>query len=558
VAAFPPTLENGQYFSFSASGEAMNSFLASMTVRQRLSAGFALILLILAGLAVTGLIEVARVDQALDENARKSSRIQRYAINFRGSAHDRAIAIRDVAASTTPEELRREIAEIDRLTAFYAESAAPLDRMIAEGRGIEPQVASLTAAIKEVEAKTLPLISKVIELRSAGQREEAQQIVWRDLKPLFVEWLKRINALIDFEEKLIQERLHLAQSIAARFSAVMITLTVIAVLLGALAAWLIGRSIQRALGAEPWEVKAVADAVRNGDLVRDIDTRNADHASVIVAMKAMRDSLVAVVGGVRASAQQVATSAAEIDRGNQDLSGRTESQASALEETAASMEELGSTVRQNADNARQANQLAQNASAVAVRGGEVVAQVVDTMKGINDSSRKIADIISVIDGIAFQTNILALNAAVEAARAGEQGRGFAVVASEVRSLAGRSAEAAREIKTLISASVERVEQGSALVDQAGATMNEVVASIRRVTDIMGEISSASMEQSQGVAQVGEAVSNMDQTTQQNAALVEEMAAAASSLKDQAQELVQAVAVFKLAQHRSGLPALSMG
>jgi methyl-accepting chemotaxis protein len=236
---------------------------------------------------------------------------------------------------------------------------------------------------------------------------------------------------------------------------------------------------------------------------------------------------------------------AEIAQGNNDLSRRTEEQASALEETAASMEQLSATVKQNADNAKQANQLAMGASTVAVKGGEVVSQVVTTMKGINDSSKKIADIISVIDGIAFQTNILALNAAVEAARAGEQGRGFAVVASEVRSLAGRSADAAKEIKGLITASVERVEQGTALVDEAGATMTEVVTSIRRVTDIMGEISAASSEQSAGVAQVGEAITLMDQATQQNAALVEESAAAAESLKQQAQQLVQAVQVFEL-------------
>lgn len=262
----------------------------------------------------------------------------------------------------------------------------------------------------------------------------------------------------------------------------------------------------------------------------------------------MQSSLVKVVSSVRQGSESVATASAEIAHGNHDLSSRTESQASALEQTAASMEELGAAVKQNAESARTANQLAQSASTVAIQGGEVVGRVVETMKGINESSRKIFDIISVIDGIAFQTNILALNAAVEAARAGEQGRGFAVVASEVRSLAGRSAEAAKEIKSLIGASVERVEQGSALVDQAGKTMTEVVASIRRVTDIMGEISAASNEQAMGVAQVGEAVTHMDQATQQNAALVEEMAAAASSLKSQAEDLVQTVAVFELGNH----------
>ncbi len=290
----------------------------------------------------------------------------------------------------------------------------------------------------------------------------------------------------------------------------------------------------------------LADQVAHGRLNNSISVNGKDEiAALLQSLKEMQENLRRLVTNVRQGSEGVATASAEIAQGNNDLSARTEQQASALEETAASMEELGSTVKQNADSARQANQLAQSASSVAVQGGIVVDQVVETMKGINESSRKIADIISVIDGIAFQTNILALNAAVEAARAGEQGRGFAVVASEVRSLAGRSAEAAKEIKSLIGASVERVEHGSALVDQAGSTMKEVVDSIKRVTDIMGEISAASGEQSQGVQQVGEAVAQMDQATQQNAALVEQMAAAASSLKSQAQDLVTVVSEFKV-------------
>ena len=290
----------------------------------------------------------------------------------------------------------------------------------------------------------------------------------------------------------------------------------------------------------------VARAVADGNLGITVPVLGTNElGQLMTALSDMRTHLEQVVSSVMIGSESVATASAEIAQGNNDLSNRTEQQASAREQTAASMEELGSTVSQNADNARQANQLAQNASVVAIRGGEVVGQVVHTMRDINASSRKIADIIGVIDGIAFQTNILALNAAVEAARAGEQGRGFAVVASEVRSLAGRSAEAAKEIKALISASVGRVEQGTALVDQAGSTMTEVVNAIKRVTDIMGEISSASSEQALGVSEVGEAVGQMDQVTQQNAALVEQMAAAASSLKSQAQDLLATVAVFQL-------------
>lgn len=311
--------------------------------------------------------------------------------------------------------------------------------------------------------------------------------------------------------------------------------------------WLIRQGVLGPLN----EAVQLARRIAKGDLQGDVVARTTDEIGLLMTSLAeMQGNLAQMVANVRHSAESLQTSSAEIAQGNHDLSSRTEGQASALEQTSASMEELGSAFKQNSDSARQVNQLAMNASTVAVQGGEVVAQVVDTMKGINDASRKISEIIGVIDGIAFQTNILALNAAVEAARAGEQGRGFAVVASEVRSLAGRSADAAKEIKNLINASVERVEQGTVLVDQAGTTMTEVVTSIRRVTDLVSEISSASSEQSAGVSQVGEAVAQMDKATQQNAALVEEMAAAASSLKSQAEELVQTVAVFNLGAHQS--------
>jgi len=318
------------------------------------------------------------------------------------------------------------------------------------------------------------------------------------------------------------------------------------IFLGVLFAVLFGAALIRGMSRALQLAAAAADAAAEGDLSHVVTVEGQDEIShVLSSFATMQTNLIGVVSKVRQGADGVATASAQIAAGNHDLSARTESQASALEQTAASMEQLSATVKQNADSARLANQFARDASTVAEQGGEVVTEVVATMRGINDASHKIADIISVIDGIAFQTNILALNAAVEAARAGEQGRGFAVVASEVRALAGRSASAAKEIKALIDTSVARVAQGSVLVDKAGVTMTEVVSAIKRVTDLMGEISAASHEQSLGVSQVGEAVTQMDQVTQQNAALVEEMAAAASSLTEQAQELVASMAVFKL-------------
>jgi len=309
--------------------------------------------------------------------------------------------------------------------------------------------------------------------------------------------------------------------------------------------YLVARSIIRQLGTEPGTAAHLATSVAQGDLTVAITLKDGDTTSLMAQLKRMQDSLVAMVSSVHQSSENVASASEQIAQGNTDLSSRTEEQASALEETAASMEQLNSAVKQNAESARRANELALSASTVALQGGAVVAEVVHTMKSINESSVQIADIVGVIDSIAFQTNILALNAAVEAARAGEQGRGFAVVATEVRNLAGRAAAAAREIKDLIGASVARVETGTALVDRAGQTMGQVVESIRRVTDIMGEISAASGEQSMGVDQINEAVTQMDQTTQQNAALVEEMAAAASSLSHQAHGLVETIAQFKL-------------
>ncbi|CAM5789467.1 methyl-accepting chemotaxis protein [Rhizobacter fulvus] len=336
-----------------------------------------------------------------------------------------------------------------------------------------------------------------------------------------------------------------ATTIYARARLLVIGLLAGALAVGVLLSWLITRHLLRQLGGEPAVASELARRVADGDLTAQVTIRAGDTDSLMARLQTMQRNLAGAVAEVRRGSENVATASAQIAQGNHDLSSRTEQQASALQETAATMDQLAATVRNNAENAQQASQLAQGASAVAVKGGAVVGEVVTTMKGINDSSRRIADIIGVIDGISFQTNILALNAAVEAARAGEQGRGFAVVAGEVRSLAQRSAEAAKEIKGLINASVQRVADGTTLVDQAGQTMTEIVGSIKRVTDIVAEISAASSEQSSGVAQVGQAVSQMDQATQQNAAMVEQSAAAAQSMTQQAQQLVRAVAVFKL-------------
>jgi methyl-accepting chemotaxis protein len=438
-------------------------------------------------------------------------------------------------------------------------SATPEDKVRLEALGGGIRV-SMQAARKAIDLATAAnpalaaalgdALTKAVGATDEGLRLVDEKIIRAEaLNHPPAEYFAATTKIIDVQFGLITVafealRKQLDDTVAAAQRELLIGVASIA-LMTALAAWIMFVITTTTTSSVSLALR-LAKGVAAGDLSQQIVARGNDEMGHLLhALATMQSSLSSVVTAVRRDSEGVAAASAEIAQGNNDMSARTESQASALEQTAASMEELSGTVRQNADSARTANQLALSASSVAIKGGEVVAQVVDTMKGINESSHKISDIIQVIDGIAFQTNILALNAAVEAARAGEQGRGFAVVASEVRSLAGRSADAAKEIKILINASVERVEQGTVLVDQAGITMNEVVTSIRRVTDIMGEISAASNEQALGVAQVGEAVKQMDEVTQQNAALVEEMAAAASSLKNQASDLVETVSVFRL-------------
>ena len=403
----------------------------------------------------------------------------------------------------------------------------------------------------------IPLQTKVVSLASTDQAAAIAAIsqeetpVWRQIR-------ERLMAM----NKAKSEQVEQTKADMAAFSQRMLTITLVLLVValiaaGAIVFWLV-RYIMKQLGGEPAYAVEIARAISDGDFSRSTALEQGDTSSLLFAINAMRENLTGTVGDIRHATETITVATREIATGNADLSSRTEEQASSLEETASSMEELTSTVRQNAENARQANQLVVSTADVAVKGGQVVGQVVDTMASIKESSKKIADIIGVIDGIAFQTNILALNAAVEAARAGEQGRGFAVVASEVRNLAQRSAGAAKEIKALIEDSVGKVDAGGRLVDEAGKTMDEIVGSVKRVTDIMGEIAAASQEQSAGIEQVNQAVGQMDEMTQQNAALVEQAAAAAESLQDQAAKLAEAVSVFRLdgvSGQRAALPVL---
>ena len=486
-------------------------------------------------------------------------------------AASQAFVAKDVVADILPPpmyliELRLVLSQAVEGSITSAEARKQSDRLVADYRarvdhwtsnppfGLEKQLLGPqhTAAKAFLAAAEADIIGPVV----AGNLELARRNL-TSVNALYLTHRSAVDSTVQAGNQFAGATMAEFEANHARSGTIALLVTGAGIALVLLFYRLVLRSIQGPVQG----CTALAQQIATGDLEirrRDGPRRSDSIGELEQALADMQDTLVDVVGKVRQNAEGVAQASAEIAQGNNDLSSRTEQQASALEQTAAAMEQLSGTVRQNAENARQGNEMARKASEVATMGGEVVGQVVGTMRGINEASRKIADIIGVIDSIAFQTNILALNAAVEAARAGEQGRGFAVVATEVRSLAGRAAQAAKEIKVLIADSVLRVEQGTTLVDQAGVTMAEVVGAIRQVSDIMGSISVASSEQSTGVAQVGEAVTQMDQATQQNAALVEQSAAAAESLRSQALELVQAVAVFKLAAHGSAAPAVAAG
>ncbi|WP_304622784.1 methyl-accepting chemotaxis protein [Roseateles caseinilyticus] len=514
-----------------------------MKLSQKLTGAFVSLVLLTLIVGGVGIYNMARINANTEEIATSWLPSVKVLGDMRATANQLRRGEADHLMSSTDAERGAAETRIANAKASLAKLEASYQPLITS-----PQERALYEDYRKAADAYLAVQDRLLRSSQAGEAQAtASRALFRgESRQAFNGVVDQLGKLVDLNDR---GSVGAASAAASSYGAsrwTMVGLLLVAMVMAAALTLALLRDVLGTLGGEPAEARRLAQAVAQGHLDSEIVVRNGDTTSLMAAIHAMQSGLAQVVGVVRAGAESVASASSQIAQGNHDLSQRTEEQASALQRTAASMEELGSTVQQNADNARQANQLAQNASQVASDGGSVVSQVVDTMKGIHESSRRIADIIGVIDGIAFQTNILALNAAVEAARAGEQGRGFAVVAGEVRNLAGRAAEAAREIKSLITASVERVEQGTALVDRAGSTMTEVVGSIRRVTDIVGEISAASTEQNSGVAQIGQAVSQMDQTTQQNAALVEEMAAAATSLNLQAQQLVEAVAVFKLA------------
>jgi len=511
---------------------------ANLKIGTRLGLCFAIVFALMAMLVAVGSQRLSSIGELsstiIDKDWVKADAAATVAGTTRANAALvlQLLLVSDAAQSA---ELRRQV---DRNKAIISDALATLDKLVYRPAGRE-----LLAQVGKERAAYVQSFSGVLQLLADGQREQATQRAMNETMPRLAALQATVEKLTALQGSIVADNgAEIKRHIGAAH-AMMLALGLSALVLGAACAWWVTRSITLPINY----ALQVARAVAAGDLTSQIKAASKDEAGQLLhALREMNEALSQIVGQVRHGTVAIATASGEIATGNMDLSARTESQASALEETASSMEELTSTVRANADNAREADQLASTASSVARRGGEVVSQVVTTMGSINDSSRKVVDIISVIDGIAFQTNILALNAAVEAARAGEQGRGFAVVASEVRNLAARSASAAREIKELISSSVEQVDAGARLVAQAGATMDEVVSSVQRVTAIVAEISLATREQTNGIEQMNTAIMQMDQTTQQNAALVEQAAAAASAMNEQAAGLEQLVSQFRLA------------
>lgn len=510
--------------------------ISNWKIGTRLGVGFSLVLILLVAVAMVGIQGLNRSNHAVhhivDVNLKKMELIQEMETEIHIVARvTRTIGLLSDSAEANKQHEKIDAARLKFNASYEALSKFPIDDA---GKAFMAKIKEEVAAAREANDR-FGVLAKT-------NKEEAIVFLLKEAIPLTSQLQTTLEEFIDLQKMKSQQDEKMADEAFQNARVLMFGLAACALALGGVIAWFCTRSITRPMT----EAVAIAQMVAGGDLSRHIEVCSTDETGQLLqALKEMNASLIAIVGKVRSGTEMIATASGQIASGNSDLSSRTEQQASALEETAASMEELTSTVKQNADNARHANQFAISASDTAVKGGNVVAEVVQTMGAINASSKKIVDIIGVIDGIAFQTNILALNAAVEAARAGEQGRGFAVVAGEVRNLAQRSAAAAKEIKVLISDSVVQVDLGARLVDNAGSTMQEIVQSIKGVADLMGEITAATQEQTAGIEQINQAIMQMDEVTQKNAALVEEAAAASSSLQDQTTSLVETVSVFKV-------------
>lgn len=523
---------------------APKSWFSETNISTRLTFAFSTLLALLVLLTAIGIYQVNQIDRGLTSINDVNGAKQRFAVDMRGSVHDRAIALRDIVMTTDANRLTTLNEEMRRLAANYDTAIESMQRVMGE-TDTTPQEQSILSTINNQSETTQALTQQVLDANTANALSRAQTLTLEQAGPAYAEWLNRINQFINLQEQINNASTAAARSTASGFQLQMLGLTLFAVLIGGAIAIFLTRQLLRELGAEPRQVKVFAEAIGRGELTTQPYLKKGDTSSIMASQVAMSKQLQAIVAQVRSSAEAVASNSEQIAEGNNDLSSRTEEQASALAETASAMEQLNSTVKLNADNSQQASQEAASASKTAIQGGEAVHQVVATMNDLNKSSQEIAGIISTIDAIAFQTNILALNASVEAARAGEHGRGFAVVAEEVRKLAQRSADAAREINDLISNNLERVNHGNARAEEASKSTEDIVAAIERVTKIMQEISHASAEQSTGVQEVGQAITEMDQVTQQNAALVEESANAANHLRQNAHQLLHAMSVFKL-------------
>jgi len=524
----------------------MNLKLERLTIAARLRMGFALMVFMLGIVSVLGITRMAQNQHRMDEITTGNNVKSKLAITMRETVYERMVALRNMALVGSRAEMEPEIARIAAEKKKYADARDQLERMFTAEKGTAADEASLLARIKEFDNKALPLMEQAAAMAIAAQADQVYNVLIRELLPVQTLWMQSLGELINLEEQLSAQATRDARSSYADARLMMIVLGIAAVVVATTVSFVLARGMLAQLGGELSYAMDIAERIAAGNLAVDVRTKPGDESSLLAAMGRMRDSLARLVGQVRSDAETIAATSSQLAAGNVDLTARTQEQAEGLRQTAALMSTFTEAVRQNAENADLANTTVNAAAAGAKKGSSVVLEAVETINSISESGSKIVDIISVIDGIAFQTNILALNAAVEAARAGEQGRGFAVVAAEVRALAQRSSGAAKEIKVLIGDSAAKMSIGTRLVSEAGNSMMQIMSDVEQVTQLMASIAAASVDQRNGIMRVDQAVAQMNKVTQENSALVEGAAAAARSLERHAVELAEAVQVFKLA------------